>query len=490
MSKMKKKNNTVVTRLMTSMGAKFGVYWILMMATFAVLAPFIANSMPYYVKFHDPKTSEVVGQFPLFEYLSTVDVGLLVLFITSIALYFMGSIHAKAKGIYFVVMLFVCFVLNSVFSLPDILSWMWFDGLRDLAETSKYLVCAGVGLIVVVLVISVCIKLHHRFTHNIEIEYCCDKHVCLLVWIGIVALFFALTPLIPPKTVNHAQYREGLVAGIYSDVINAPIHYSPKDYQADYLERMKRKNKGKAEVVAGGGEKAAANKAPFELEGSYMGTETNGGDLLSRMIYATRIALSIGFISTSIALSIGITVGGIMGYFAGKTDILGMRVVEIAEAIPSLVLMIIFVSFFGRNIYMMMVIIGFTSWSGYARFTRAEFLKLRKQDFIHAAKASGLPLQSILFKHMLPNGVAPVLVQASFGVAAAILIEAVLSFLGLGVVDDPSWGEMLKQSSDDFHWWMAVFPGSAIFMTVFCYNLIGEALRDAIDPNSNRKSQL
>jgi peptide/nickel transport system permease protein len=131
------------------------------------------------------------------------------------------------------------------------------------------------------------------------------------------------------------------------------------------------------------------------------------------------------------------------------------------------------------------VIIGLTSWSGYARFVRAEFLRLRNQDFVHAAVASGLPLWSVLFRHMLPNGLAPVLVSASFGVASAILSESVLSFLGLGLVDEPSWGDLLSQATGQggaFTWWLAIFPGAAIFLTVFSYNLIGEALRDALDP--------
>ena len=161
-----------------------------------------------------------------------------------------------------------------------------------------------------------------------------------------------------------------------------------------------------------------------------------------------------------------------------------MRLVEIFEAVPTLFLLLTFVAFFGRSLYLMMVIIGLTGWTGYARFVRAEFLRLRKLEYVQAAVACGLPLRSILFRHMLPNGVAPILVAASFGIASAILAEAMLSFLGLGLVDDPSWGQMLNQAvqSSTFNWWMAAFPGGAIFLTVFAYNLIGEALRDAIDP--------
>jgi len=184
-------------------------------------------------------------------------------------------------------------------------------------------------------------------------------------------------------------------------------------------------------------------------------------------------------------LFIGVIIGGLMGYFSGVVDMIGMRLVEIFEAIPTLFLLLTFVAFFGSDLYIMMAIIGLTSWTGYTRYLRAEFLKLREQDYVQASVALGLPLRSILFRHMLPNGVAPVLVGASFGVASAILAEATLSFLGLGLVDSPSWGQMLNQAVQQsaFNWWMAIFPGGAIFLTVFAYNLIGDALRDAIDPH-------
>jgi len=204
------------------------------------------------------------------------------------------------------------------------------------------------------------------------------------------------------------------------------------------------------------------------------------------MIHACRIALGIGFVATGIALLVGVVFGGVMGFFAGRLDMLMMRFLEIFESVPQLFLLLTVVAFFGRNIYLIMVIIGLTSWPGYARYLRAEFLKLRQQDFVQAAEACGLPKRSILFRHMLPNGVAPLLVAASFGIASAILAEAVLSFLGLGVVDEPSWGGMLNQASGPggtFALWLATFPGLAIFLTVFAYNLIGEALRDAIDPH-------
>ncbi|WP_415880139.1 ABC transporter permease [Methylomonas sp. TEB] len=275
----------------------------------------------------------------------------------------------------------------------------------------------------------------------------------------------------PPVLVIYDDFR----GPAYTQVdwkIMPPIPYAPVDYLRDL------------------GSKGL--EAPFATEGHthLMGTEENGADVLSRMIHACRISLSIGLIASGIALAIGIVIGGLMGYFSGVVDMLGMRLVEIFEDIPTLFLLLTFVAFFGRSLYMMMVIIGVTGWSGYARYVRQEFLKLRKQDYVQAAVASGLPLSSILFRHMLPNGVAPLLVAVSFGVAGAILSEATLSFLGLGVVDAPSWGAMLDQAvkSSTFNWWMAVFPGGSIFMTVFAYNLIGEAFRDAIDPRLSDKA--
>ena len=276
----------------------------------------------------------------------------------------------------------------------------------------------------------------------------------------------------PPVLTVYEQYREAARAGEIEWAIHAPVPWSPKDYQRDTGD--------------------TGLEAPLSAGGArthWFGTDENGADVLSRMIHASRIALGIGLVATGIAMLIGIVAGGLMGWFSGVVDLVGMRLVEIFEAVPTLFLLLTFVAFFGRSLYLLMVIIGLTGWTGYARFVRAEFLRLREQDYVQAAVACGLPLHSILFRHMLPNGVAPILVAASFGIASAILAEAMLSFLGLGLVDDPSWGQMLNQAvrSATFNWWMAVFPGGAIFLTVFAYNLIGEALRDALDPYLSRE---
>jgi peptide/nickel transport system permease protein len=216
-----------------------------------------------------------------------------------------------------------------------------------------------------------------------------------------------------------------------------------------------------------------------------LGTDALGKDVFSQMLWACRLSISIGLVSTGIAVLIGVTMGAIMGYFGGWVDLLLYRVVEIFMAIPVLFLLIVAAAVLPRNTYMMMAIIGCVSWTGAARFTRAEFLKLRKQDFVQGAQAAGLPLRSVLFRHMLPNGVTPVLVDASFAVAAAIIAEATLSYLGLGPDGQPSWGKLLSSATGTtgtFVWWLAIFPGLAIFFTVLSYNMLGEAMRDAIDP--------
>lgn len=277
----------------------------------------------------------------------------------------------------------------------------------------------------------------------------------------VVLVVLNLTP--PPKIVIYESYREQHSAGAYDWMLSAPIAYSPGDYARERVDR------------------------PL-LGPSYrhwLGTQEDGGDVLSHMIHASRIALGVGVSATAIAVLLGGLVGAVMGFFGARVDMLGMRVVEIVEAIPTLFLLLAFVAFFQRSLYVTTVIIALSAWPVFARYLRAEFLTLRERAFVQAAIASGLAVSRVVFGHMLPNAVAPILVLVSFSVASSILAEAVLSFLGLGPVDVPSWGSLLNQAvrSASFNWWLAVFPGAAIFLTVFSCNLIGQALRDAMDPH-------
>ncbi|MDP4198468.1 MAG: ABC transporter permease [Bacteroidota bacterium] len=216
-----------------------------------------------------------------------------------------------------------------------------------------------------------------------------------------------------------------------------------------------------------------------------LGTDGIGRDVLSGMVHGSRIALTIGFVSMSFALVIGIILGAIAGFYGGWIDILISRLIEVVITLPTFFLIITVVAMVQHgSIWLIMVLIGVTSWPGIARFTRGEFLRVRNMDFVSAATALGFKDSRIVFRHVLPNALAPVMVTAAFGIAGAILLEAGLSFLGLGVPPTVvTWGSVLNDARNDIHaWWLAVFPGFAIFLAVVSYNLVGDGLRDALDP--------
>ena len=218
---------------------------------------------------------------------------------------------------------------------------------------------------------------------------------------------------------------------------------------------------------------------------NWFGTDQSGVDVFAQMVHGTRIALLVGFVSMGIASVIGITVGALAGFFSGWIDTLLSRVIEVVLCIPTLVLILALIAIIEHvTIWHLMAVIGVIGWTSIARLTRAEFLKLKEMDFIAAARATGVGQFRIILKYLLPNALAPVLVPISFGIAAAILIESSLSFLGFGAPPpNPSWGTLLSAGRANFQlWWLIVFPGIAIFLTVLAYNLIGEGLQEATDP--------
>ena len=203
------------------------------------------------------------------------------------------------------------------------------------------------------------------------------------------------------------------------------------------------------------------------------------------MLFGSRVSLSVGFVAVAISICIGILVGAISGYYGRWIDTVLMRFVDIMLCFPSFFLILTVVALLGPSLFKVMVVIGITSWMGTSRFVRAEFLSLRERDFAQAAKALGVKDRRIIFRHILPNALAPVFVTATLDVATAILVEAGLSFLGFGVQPPaPSWGNILTEGRTYIFdaWWLTVFPGLAILATVLSFNLLGEGLRDALDP--------
>ena len=294
-----------------------------------------------------------------------------------------------------------------------------------------------------------------------------------LYLIGLLFLVAILAPFIAGNKPILIWSDDGLKTGVFmSDrelrdivprarcTIYPPIPYSPTQY--DLEERLEPPS-GK----------------------HLLGTDDRGRDIASRMVHGARISLSVGFVAVSIFVALGVVTGSFAGYYGGWLDALICRIIEVWLCFPTLFLILAALAVLPQSIYIIMVVIGLTGWTGVARLVRGEFLKLRPQDFVAASRAVGAGGGRIMFRHILPNALGPVLVSATFGVAAAILVESALSFLGFGVPPPtPSWGDTLSQARNymDFAWWLALFPGMAIFVTITAYNLVGEGLRDSIDP--------
>lgn len=283
--------------------------------------------------------------------------------------------------------------------------------------------------------------------------------------LAFLALFFALTParvagVENPLHYSHPvqNYRAKLAADPGASAVFPLHHYGYRETNP------------------------SASLSPPNAE-HWLGTDQEGRDVFARMLYGTRISLSIGVVAVALYVFIGVVVGALAGYFGGWVDTLLSRLVEVMICFPTFFLILTLAALVReRSIFHVMLIIGITSWTGVARLVRAEFLKHKGLEYAQAARALGIPVRRIIFRHILPNASAPVLVSATFGVASSILVESSLAFLGLGDPNVASWGETLDAGRVDQRLWLILAPGFAIFFVVTVFNLVGEGLRDALDP--------
>jgi peptide/nickel transport system permease protein len=305
------------------------------------------------------------------------------------------------------------------------------------------------------------------------------------VWLGLPLVAALLWWRLVPQREDLTNYKEGRFAAeasarvpvVYEAVVWPPIPYGLAE---SALERKYQPPAGSRRATSEDQGLASPWDGPH-----WFGTDSLGRDALSRMIWGGRVSLSVGVVSVSIYVAIGIVLGALAGYFRGLVDLVISRIIEVVICFPTFFLILTIVAFLGPSIFNIMIVIGLTGWTGVARLIRAEFLRLVDQEFVLAGRALGYSSARLIFRHILPNAIAPVLVSATFGVAGAILTESALSFLGLGItIPIPSWGGILSDGrrAEGAAPWLILIPGLAIFVTITCYNLVGEALRDASDP--------
>ncbi len=457
-------------------GAVLGLSWVSIVLFFACFAPVIASGHP--ILWRDLAASKVTS--PLWENLSAVDLLLVIGGLVAPLWMFLPLPVARSKRLGILIasgLLAAVIAAGAMYlqsrvrsgELPAFMLDAWRDTYKGedgkkISGREWFIFFSSLSLSATASLLWLMIPFTRRLW----------TRVLVVLFIGAVACS-CIAVKWTPKLQSwryHSMEATGKYEATYTLVPWSPL-------QGDTAFNRKPPGSSPAQMLPDDSVYQSVN-APYIL-----GTDENGRDVLTQMLHACRLSISIGLVSTGIAVFIGVTMGALMGYFGGWVDMVLYRVVEIFMSFPVLLLLIIAAGVLPRNTYVMMAIIGCFSWMTAARFIRSEFFKLREQDFVQSARAVGLPLRTVLFRHMLPNGITPVLVDASFLIAAAINIEAILSYLSLGPADRPSWGALLSAATSQtgqFVWWLAIFPGVAIFLTVLSYNLIGEALRDAIDP--------
>ena len=458
-------------RVLRRGGARFGLAWISVVGFFAVFAPLLANAHPWSMERLGKDGAVVSRAWPLLANLSAPDWTLLAGAFLGVPWLLFGS-RRLSRGQRIGVLVVSALEAGAVVVLaPAIIAWcsepMRAERLKAFARGD-----AGAWTIAGVIALGAALVAAWVLTAMSRVA-----RVATALAVAALAAVIAVQAG-GATLVNYERYLEQEAAGEIRCTW-APIPWSPKFSRSDMIAAAPGARVEELPNLS------SWKGTPFGARRTWLGTDALGGDVLAQMLWACRLSISIGLVSTGISVLIGVTIGSLMGYFGGWVDMVLFRLVEIFMAVPVLFLLIVAAGVLPRDTYVMMAIIGLFSWTGAARFTRAEFLKLRQQDFVQSARAVGLPVKDILFKHMLPNGITPVLVDASFGIAAAISIEATLSYLGLGPDGQASWGKLLSSATaatGTFVWWLAVFPGLAIFLSVLSYNMLGEALRDAIDP--------
>jgi peptide/nickel transport system permease protein len=314
---------------------------------------------------------------------------------------------------------------------------------------------------------------------------------------GLAVLLAVRWPSRPPTARRLRLGRAGcalvFVAGFLALMSVPPFRYTRAvvDYRAR-AEALEASGAGWAALppipfhpdnVGERGEDSIARTLASPSAQNWLGCDVNGRDVTARLLFGTRISLTIGIVAVSIYVLIGIVLGGLAGYYGRKTDLLISRLIEIVICFPTIFLLLTIIAVFDtRSIFLVMAAIGFIGWTGVARLVRGEFLRQRGLDYVTAAHAAGIPERKIIFRHVLPNCMGPVLVSATFGIAGAILTESGLAFLGLGDTTAASWGQMLTSGRTTGAWHLILVPGFAIFFVVTVFNLLGEGIRDALDP--------